>query len=88
MPDTLVDNILAEPSFGIDVKNVAKSKVPTKQALRVLEETDDPDVQREIMAQGSEWWSVFNFALKKKGLFCREELEFMVGLKEPALRQS
>lgn len=71
-PDNLVDDVLREASFGINVKNVPKTKVPTKQALRVLHDVDDPDVQREIMAQGSEWWSVFNFALKKKGLFKRE----------------
>ena len=65
--DAVAEELKSGP-YHIDTANLGGATLPEKQRLRLLGQSmDGVDLDREIMACGSEWFSAFNFAVRRFG---------------------
>ena len=65
--DAVADELKSGP-YRIDTANLGGAALPEKARLRLLGQSmNGVDLDREIMACGSEWFSAFNFAVRRFG---------------------
>ena len=58
-----IDRELAGPNFNIDKKHAQNNQIPRKRADRMA---DGSVLAKELAKHGSEWFAVFNFAVRRR----------------------